>query len=278
MSRVRLLALASLTFVACTKASVPAASAPTSAGAPATSVAAPPPPLPQEGRIADEDVARVVAENAPATRQCYERALARDLTLEGAVSARLSVNRDGAVTAVEDVGSTLADAEAVRCVLDVAAKLRFPPPGGEKATVTVPFSFSTGATGEIKGMAHGCRVRESHREGALVNVVVCKTRIVGVSDSAGEASAVGPSLCDKSAGETFKCGKPLIGGKRCWDLVGVEEGKWVRTLVTSPAPGRVRNIACTDLASAAPSAWCNAMIDSLARGKGALEALQAVGP
>lgn len=75
-------------------------------------------------------------------RNCYERRLKVNNTLEGRVSVQMRVSSTGAVDAVQ-VGGTLRDSQVLSCVRTIARRIRFPQPtGGRCATVAAPFNFT----------------------------------------------------------------------------------------------------------------------------------------
>lgn len=96
------------------------------------------------GRLPRETIQRVVRQNHGRFRVCYERALNANPSLEGRVSVRFVIGRDGAVSSVANAGSSLASGEAVSCVLRAFYGLSFPKPEGGLVTVTYPLSFSPG--------------------------------------------------------------------------------------------------------------------------------------
>ena len=75
-------------------------------------------------------------------RNCYERRLKVNSTLEGRVSVQMRVNRSGAVDAVQ-VGGTLRDSQVLSCVRQTANRIRFPAvQNGRCAVVSAPFNFT----------------------------------------------------------------------------------------------------------------------------------------
>jgi hypothetical protein len=94
------------------------------------------------GDINRQRAAAVLAENRLQFRNCYERRLKANNTLEGTVNVSMRVSRTGAVDAVS-VGGTLRDGETLSCVRRIAQRIRFPAPtGGACAVVSAPFNFS----------------------------------------------------------------------------------------------------------------------------------------
>jgi outer membrane biosynthesis protein TonB len=78
-------------------------------------------------------------------RGCYEEGLRSNPNLEGRVTARFVIARDGSVASVQSGGSDLPDAKVVACVLRNYQALSFPSPGDGVVTVTYPLMFSPSA-------------------------------------------------------------------------------------------------------------------------------------
>ncbi len=93
------------------------------------------------GSIPVSAVRRVVAEQRRQVRNCYERALKRDSTLQGSVNVRVKVGSSGRVEGVRVSGS-LRDREVFSCVRTLANQWSFPNPEGGCAVVAAPFSLS----------------------------------------------------------------------------------------------------------------------------------------
>ena len=98
---------------------------------------------PTRGRIDPAGAQRVLATRATEVRGCYERALARDATLQGELTVRLRVEADGRVSQTALSGDD-ALRGAGRCMEAVLRGLVFPAPTGGAATVTVPYVFRAG--------------------------------------------------------------------------------------------------------------------------------------
>ena len=96
------------------------------------------------GRLAPEVIQGVVRGSFGAYRACYEAGLKRDAALRGNVTVRFAIEPDGHVQGAADDGSTLPDAEVVRCVVQGFGSLTFPPPQGGYVTVVYPVAFSPG--------------------------------------------------------------------------------------------------------------------------------------
>jgi pyruvate/2-oxoglutarate dehydrogenase complex dihydrolipoamide acyltransferase (E2) component len=118
------------------------------AGAPARDPRATPKttagPLQVSGRLPPEVIQRIVRQNFGRFRQCYENGLKRDPKLEGKVSVRFVIGRDGAVGAVSDLGSDLPDPAVKKCILAGFSGLSFPQPEGGIVTVVYPLTFNPG--------------------------------------------------------------------------------------------------------------------------------------
>jgi TonB family protein len=94
-----------------------------------------------QGKLAPEEIARVVRSHLGAIRLCFERALNRDPNLRGTVKVKFVIGPDGKVRSADDAGSQMASTEVVECVRDAFRKLTFPPPDGGTVTVVYPIVF-----------------------------------------------------------------------------------------------------------------------------------------
>jgi len=99
------------------------------------------------GRLPHEVVRRIVRQNFGRFRLCYEQGLAKNANLEGRVSTRFVIGRDGSVSNVANVGSDLPDSGVVGCVQSAFYGLTFPQPEGGIVTVVYPIMFSPGDAG-----------------------------------------------------------------------------------------------------------------------------------
>ncbi len=96
------------------------------------------------GRLEPVEIQKVVRSNFDRMRACYEKGLAEDAKLEGKVSMRFVIDREGKVP-VAGIGElTLPQCDVARCVRDVFKTLQFPKPEGGIVTVTYPIMFSPG--------------------------------------------------------------------------------------------------------------------------------------
>jgi hypothetical protein len=96
------------------------------------------------GRLPPEVVQRIVRQNFGRFRNCYSQGLTRNPALEGRVSARFVIARDGSVSSVSNGGSDLPDSGVTSCVLSAFYGLSFPQPEGGIVTVVYPIMLSPG--------------------------------------------------------------------------------------------------------------------------------------
>ncbi len=99
---------------------------------------------PAPGRLAPEEIQKVVRSHYEALRTCYEAALARDPKAEGRVEMRFVIGPDGATKSVRVQSSTLTDCGAVRCMREHYQRMHFPSPQGGPVTVVYPIMFAPG--------------------------------------------------------------------------------------------------------------------------------------
>ena len=92
----------------------------------------------------EENSAVIVRQNYGRFRMCYEQGLGRNPNLEGRVSARFVIGRDGAVSNASNGGSDLPDSGVVSCVVSAFYGLSFPQPEGGIVTVVYPIMLSPG--------------------------------------------------------------------------------------------------------------------------------------
>jgi hypothetical protein len=96
------------------------------------------------GRLPPEVIQRIVRQNYGRFRMCYEQGLGRNPNLQGRVSARFVIGRDGSVSNVGNGGSDLPDSGVVSCVLSAFYGLSFPQPEGGIVTVVYPIMLEPG--------------------------------------------------------------------------------------------------------------------------------------
>lgn len=96
------------------------------------------------GRLPPEVIQRIVRQNYGRFRLCYENGLRNNPNLQGRVSVRFIIGRDGSVSNVGNAGSDLPDPAVVQCVTRAYYGLSFPQPEGGIVTVVYPIMFSPG--------------------------------------------------------------------------------------------------------------------------------------
>ncbi len=96
------------------------------------------------GRLPPEVIQRIVRQNFGRFRLCYENGLRNNPNLQGRVSVRFVIGRDGAVSQVRNGGSDMIDGGVVSCTVRSFYGLSFPQPEGGIVTVTYPIMFSPG--------------------------------------------------------------------------------------------------------------------------------------
>lgn len=96
------------------------------------------------GRLPPEVIQRIVRQNYGRFRMCYEQGLSKNPNLEGRVTVRFVIGRDGSVSNVSNGGSDIPDSSVVQCVIRNYYGLSFPQPEGGIVTVVYPIMFSPG--------------------------------------------------------------------------------------------------------------------------------------
>jgi hypothetical protein len=96
-----------------------------------------------DGRLEPDAIQAVVRADFDRMRECYEIALSKKPNLQGRVTSKFLIDRNGAVARVADGGSDLPDHGVVQCVLREFGSLKFPHPDGEGGVVVVyPIMFN----------------------------------------------------------------------------------------------------------------------------------------
>jgi len=93
------------------------------------------------GRLPPDTIQRVVRQNHPRFRLCYEKGLMTNPHLTGRVGVRFVIGSDGRVTHVADGGSDLPDPSVIGCVSRAFYDIGFPKPEGGIVTVVYPIVF-----------------------------------------------------------------------------------------------------------------------------------------
>jgi hypothetical protein len=96
------------------------------------------------GRLSPHVIRQVVRASYAVFRGCYERGLWVNPKLEGRVTVRFVIQRDGSVSDVINGGSDLPSDEVIECVIESFSSLRFPPPVGGIVTVQYPIMLQPG--------------------------------------------------------------------------------------------------------------------------------------
>jgi hypothetical protein len=94
------------------------------------------------GEVPGEVVERAVRKNIGRFRLCYEHALRNDLTVQGHVDVRFTIERDGSVAAPVSIGSDVRDAGMVACVVQHFGSISFRATAPATATVLVDMRFA----------------------------------------------------------------------------------------------------------------------------------------
>ncbi len=90
------------------------------------------------GRIPAEVIQRIVRQNFGRVRGCYEEGLRLRAGIQGRVTVRFAIQRDGSVGSSEVTGSELPDAVGA-CIARSMLSLTFPSPDNGTVTVVYPF-------------------------------------------------------------------------------------------------------------------------------------------
>ena len=99
------------------------------------------------GSLPPEVIQRIIRQNYGRFRLCYENGLRNNPNLQGRVSVRFVIGRDGSVSNVANAGSDLPDPSVVSCVTRTYYGLTFPQPEGGIVTVVYPIMLSPGDGG-----------------------------------------------------------------------------------------------------------------------------------
>lgn len=100
------------------------------------------------GSLPPEVIQRIVRQNFGRFRLCYEQGLRNNPNLQGRITIRFVIGRDGSVTNANNGGSDLPDPGVVSCVARSFHGLSFPQPEAGIVTVTYPIMFIPGDGGE----------------------------------------------------------------------------------------------------------------------------------
>jgi hypothetical protein len=94
------------------------------------------------GHLPPEVIQRIVRQNFGRFSFCYQNGLKTNPNLEGRVTVKFVIGRDGAVQLAADGGSDIPDASVKQCVVSGFAGLSFPAPDNGMVTVVYPLMFT----------------------------------------------------------------------------------------------------------------------------------------
>jgi hypothetical protein len=94
------------------------------------------------GHLPAEVIQRIVRQNDGRYRFCYEQALKANPNLEGRVTVKFLISRDGSVGFAADGGSDIPDVSVRQCVVSSFTQLSFPAPDSGVVTVLYPIVFN----------------------------------------------------------------------------------------------------------------------------------------
>ncbi|NUP06948.1 MAG: AgmX/PglI C-terminal domain-containing protein [Polyangiaceae bacterium] len=94
------------------------------------------------GRLPPEVIQRIVRQNFGRFRLCYENGLRKQQNLEGKVSVRFIIGRDGSVSKAADERSTLPMQSVRDCIVKAFYSLAFPQPESGIVSVLYPIQLS----------------------------------------------------------------------------------------------------------------------------------------
>jgi TonB family protein len=98
----------------------------------------------RRGELSKEAVRRAIHRGMNSVRECWERALTRDLNVATRMSVRFVIDPHGRVASAERVGPSTGDPALDQCVLKAVEAFVFPAPSGDgSVTVTFPFIVDT---------------------------------------------------------------------------------------------------------------------------------------
>jgi hypothetical protein len=99
-------------------------------------------PVSTNGHLPPEVIQRVVRQNFGRFTMCYQTGLRTNPNLEGRVTVKFIIGRDGAVQMSADAGSDIPDATVTQCVVRAFGGISFPSPDSGMVTVTYPLMFT----------------------------------------------------------------------------------------------------------------------------------------
>jgi len=88
-------------------------------------------------------VTKTVRKNMPALRNCYEKALKKNPTLEGKISVKFTIGTNGRVTSASAASDSIGDASVSSCVIDKFRGFVFDKPEGGSVSYVYPIVFKS---------------------------------------------------------------------------------------------------------------------------------------
>jgi MYXO-CTERM domain-containing protein len=104
-------------------------------------------PVQVTGRLPPEVIQRIVRQNLGRLRLCYEDALRKNPNLQGDLSIRFVIGREGSVSVAQGAGGTIQDPGMMECVARAYRGLSFPSPEGGIVTATQKVHFLPAGSG-----------------------------------------------------------------------------------------------------------------------------------
>ncbi len=99
-------------------------------------------PVTTNGHLPPEVIQRIVRQNFGRFSFCYQNGLKTNPNLEGRVTVKFVIGRDGGVQLAADGGSDIPDQSVKQCVVSSFAGLSFPAPDNGMVTVVYPLMFT----------------------------------------------------------------------------------------------------------------------------------------
>jgi TonB family protein len=96
------------------------------------------------GTLDKRQIDEVIKVRMGRIQACYQREFQRNPGLQGRVTLRILIDKDGSVPLVKVRQSTMNNPTVEQCLIDELRETHFPAPTGGTVVVTYPFSFSGG--------------------------------------------------------------------------------------------------------------------------------------
>ena len=217
------------------------------------------------GRLPPAVIQKIVRENFPNYRHCYEDGLRRDLTLSGKIMVRFVIARDGSVRDVwQGDGSTMLDPEVTRCVVEAFKPLHFPAPEGGIVTVVYPIMFTQGNDRHREG---DCLIESKTEETMVMTTTACPMltlmdTLMKTEEGVTEAFA-SRHLAGFEQNASGTRARPTIAGRETWtSTIAAGGGKPFRKLlIVQYKPGWAEFVSCQDDLARESSTRCDQSIE-----------------